>query len=353
MLDEESAARAERQTVDVRALIGAARRTVRGAARPRRRIPNRPRAHDAGGRDVLIEERRRHRQHARHVVEAIGFVVLGQEGAGVDAQRRAVPRWRAAYSARLSRCSATRPGFGLRRGGLVERALQPRHEPVQRPPDPAGARRAAASCRRAACARLSPRRPRRRPDARGPCVSNVRSAVLARWLWHVTQYWSRSARSGDLRSARPARLPAARRQPQRASHDQRRARRDRRETHTNSSASVRGLRVDRRGSYDATQLAHVQPHAAIGRGHEQVRIRPTSRRTLWSRRRRSCLRAHALLHHLRRTDPSSRRACRAAPAGRRASESARCRARCASRRSPGRAGSCSPSTSPPSQPPVV
>ena len=86
MLDEQSAPRAQRQTLDVRALVGAARRTEHGAGRSGRRIPNRPRADDARGRDVLIEERRRDLQHAGDIVEAIGFVVLGKEGAGVDAQ---------------------------------------------------------------------------------------------------------------------------------------------------------------------------------------------------------------------------------------------------------------------------
>ena len=86
VLDQQPAARAQRQAFDVRALLGAARRTIGRAGRLRRRVANRPRADDAGGRDVLVEERRRHLQHARHVVEAVGLIVLREEDAGVDAQ---------------------------------------------------------------------------------------------------------------------------------------------------------------------------------------------------------------------------------------------------------------------------
>ena len=243
MLDQQSAARAERQTVDVRALIGAARRTVDGAGRSRRRIPNRPRAHDARRRDVLVEERRRHLQHAGHVVEAIGFVVLGKEGAGVDAQREQ-------FLDRVGVLGAIQPmerhasRIRVRRGGLVERALQPRHEPVRRRPGPAGACLAEASCRRAASARLSPRRPHAPDSCARSIVSNVRLAVLARWLWHVTQYWSRSARSGDFAAAAGAAVVPAHAAARR--RGQRRTRERRRERQTNRRCELASLSVDRR-----------------------------------------------------------------------------------------------------------
>ncbi len=84
MLDDQAAARAERKTVDAHGLIGSARGPIGHAAGPRTRIADRTRADDARRGDVLIEERRRHRQHARHVVESVGLIVLGQERCRID-----------------------------------------------------------------------------------------------------------------------------------------------------------------------------------------------------------------------------------------------------------------------------
>ncbi len=114
VLDEQAAASAERQAVHAHGLIRAARGPIGRCCRARRAdCRARGRAHDARGGDVLVEERRRHGQHAGHVVEAVGLVVLRQQCALASMRTPSRSSMASAYSARFRRCSATRPGFGL------------------------------------------------------------------------------------------------------------------------------------------------------------------------------------------------------------------------------------------------
>ena len=131
MLDQQSTSSAERQTLDVYALVGASRRTIGRAARSRRRIPNRPRGHDASRRNVLIEKRGRDLQHAGHIVEAIRFIVLGKEGARVDAQAEQILDGCAVFRA-IEPMERDASRIRIRGSGLVERVFKPRHEPVDR-----------------------------------------------------------------------------------------------------------------------------------------------------------------------------------------------------------------------------
>ena len=152
VLDEQAAARAERQALDARGLVGPARRAIRHAARPGRGIAERPRGHDAGRGDVLLEERRRHRQHAGHVVEAVGLVVLGQQRAGVDANAEQIlDRVGVLGAVQAMERDAARIRIARRR--CIERHARATRRTRRPLPRPAAARRAAASCRRAACAR--------------------------------------------------------------------------------------------------------------------------------------------------------------------------------------------------------
>ncbi len=285
MLGEQSAARAERQTLDVRALIGAARRTVRGAGRPGRRIPNRPRADDARGRDVLVEERRRHLQDAGDVVEAVGFVVLGQEGAGVDAQPEQFLDGGGIFGA-VEPMQRHASRIRVRRGGLVERALQPGHEAVHgRLVGPAHARRrhhAAAQLPHGFLPDLRVVGQMREVHGVEREVGGLGALVVAR---HAVLVEERTLRG--LGSRRRARLPAANAQPTDARHDQRRARRDRREQQT-----IQTLRASAVSAFIVVGFR--QCHRARGRAATCCDRRwtrtgpdfPTSRRTLSSGPRR-------------------------------------------------------------------
>ena len=109
----QSAARAERQTVDVRALVGAARRTDRWRS-PASVTDSQSRVCSPRERPRCIDRETTARPSARW--RRCRSHRLRRPGAGRRWRRcaaRAVPRSRRAYSARLSRCSATRPGFGF------------------------------------------------------------------------------------------------------------------------------------------------------------------------------------------------------------------------------------------------
>ena len=181
MLDEQSAASAERQTLDVRALIGAARRTVGRAGRPaatdcqspacsRRARPR------CTGRETTATPSARWPRCRSHR--------LRRPAAGRRWRRcaaRAGPRWRSAYSARLSRWSATRPGFGFAAAAWSSERSSHDTKPST----------AAWSGRRTPGGGIMPPRSFRTAFSHTSAwsdrcarsiVSNVMLAVLARWL---------------------------------------------------------------------------------------------------------------------------------------------------------------------------
>ena len=80
---ENAAARAERQARDVRKLR-AGRRAEGPAAWARVRLAHRLHRHGARRDDVLLDERRRHLQRCRNVVEAAGNVIGRQQIVRVD-----------------------------------------------------------------------------------------------------------------------------------------------------------------------------------------------------------------------------------------------------------------------------
>ena len=248
-----------------------------------------------------------------------------------------------AYSARLSRCSATRPGFGLRRGGFVESALQPRHETV----DGGLIRPRAAGRRHHAAAQLAHRlfphvrvlgelreiqRVERDVGGLGALVV-TRHAVPDRGA-HVRETWDRRWR-GRLLQGTPA---ASQRSTQHTLNTQR--------TQNNRLCEFCDFCVDRRRFI---LLAFRRCHRARGRaatcfdscGHEQRPDSPTARRnSLVGAAAMMSFGPDALLHHFR--EPIHHRGEHVVlrlQTGARLDRS-RSRARCACRRSPDRAASC-------------
>ena len=190
----------------------------------------------------------------------------------------------AAYSARLSRWSATRPGLGFAAAASSsERSSQDTNPSAAAwsgrgtpgggiiPPRTLRTTFSHTSASPARCARSM--------------VSNVRLAVFARWLWHVTQYWSRSARSGDLGAAAGAAAcceRAANRFPPRSTQSTQRPQRKA----NDKICEFRGFGADRRGFI---RCHRARARAATGCDRPWTRTGPdfpTSRRTLWSGRRR-------------------------------------------------------------------
>ena len=132
MLDEHAAARAERHARDVVVLVDAGRGVVDAAVALRVRVADGHLADDACGRDVLLQERRRHLEHVRDVVEAVALVVLRQQRLHVDLEREQV-RDRIGVFGAIQAVQRDLPRIRRGRGGGIERALEPR--------DPRAARR--------------------------------------------------------------------------------------------------------------------------------------------------------------------------------------------------------------------
>ncbi len=129
VVDQDSAARAERQPFDVLAL-GQVRRNLNALA---------------DGRDFRIAHRQAltSREAAKYAsssdgetrnTSAILSKPLLSSSAGSSAETSTFSpsksRIALAYSVRFSRCSAERPGSGMRRPGLIERRLEPGDQPV-------------------------------------------------------------------------------------------------------------------------------------------------------------------------------------------------------------------------------
>ena len=194
-----AAARAERLAVQVLGLHEPARRAVRRDGRARVRVADGEPADPRGRRDVARQQRRRHAERARDVVEAGARVVAGQERRRVDGHVEQV-----AHGVRVLGAvqAVQRRRAGIRRcaRGRVERVLEPAHERVERA-SPAGARPAAASSARAACGSRSPKRPHRLRGPRGS-VDRTRGRRRARRRCGSRRSSDRRAPSGRRRSAR-------------------------------------------------------------------------------------------------------------------------------------------------------
>ena len=165
----------------------------------------------ARGIDVLIDERRRHLERVRVVVEVTLDVVLGQQRRRIDLEREQVAdRVRVLAAVQAAQRDTTRRGLA---GGGIDLAREPRREPVDASRRRAAAHRPAASGRRATCGSRAPRSPRRRqfgpatadrtlgrPPGRRGC--GTRSSIFRRPpiapVWHGTA-------STDTRRRRPLR----------------------------------------------------------------------------------------------------------------------------------------------------
>ena len=138
MPHEGAAARAERQAFDVILLRAIRRHAVHRADRRRPGIADGKRADLARGRQILLEERRRHFQHVRDVVEPVRLVVRGKKRRGVDVECQHVVNGgrvlgavqamkRRAARVRLRERRAIDRGFERRRERVDRRFLGPGH----------------------------------------------------------------------------------------------------------------------------------------------------------------------------------------------------------------------------------
>jgi len=126
VLDDQAAARAERQALHVR-LLKAGSRVIRLAAGPHVGPPDRLHGDHARRADVLLDERRRDLQPARNVVEVLDDLVERQERRRVDVDREQVAdRVLVFLAVQPVRRNRFRPALVGR--GLIERALEPRDQ---------------------------------------------------------------------------------------------------------------------------------------------------------------------------------------------------------------------------------
>ncbi len=190
---ENPAGRADRQSFDVRVLRRVLTDAEGLAGRLRFRIADRQRRDLVGRRQIALEQDRRHAERVGDVVEAVRRIVGRQHRRGVDVEREQIANRVGVFHA-IQPMNQSAPRIRLR---------QPRRDPARSSgttrarapsPDPDAARPAAASCRRAPCARLSPTRPRPPATLDRSNVSSDRPPVLVRSLWQVTQYLSTTAR---------------------------------------------------------------------------------------------------------------------------------------------------------------
>ena len=127
---ENAAARAERKAGDVRELR-ARSRAERPPARPRIRLADRLHGDGARRDDVLLDERRRHLQRRRDVVEAFGDVVRRQQARRVDLHREEIAnRVRVFLAVEPVQDHLIRQMRRRGRCRAVERVFEPRDERV-------------------------------------------------------------------------------------------------------------------------------------------------------------------------------------------------------------------------------
>ena len=163
MLDEDAAAGAERQPLDV-VVLRRVGRHLEHLLRRRAHVAHREPADLARGGEVGLHQRRRHRQRAGDVVEAARRVVGGQERAGVHLERQQIANRVGVFGAVQAVQARRRQVRGRRR----DRARLPSSSrATSAPPDPAGAHWSAASAPPAPCARRFRPRPRAPAGATG------------------------------------------------------------------------------------------------------------------------------------------------------------------------------------------
>ena len=128
---EDAAARADRQPLDVVVLRQVAADAERFLGRPDLRIADRQAADLPRRRKVPLHQHRRHAQHVSDVVEAVRAVVGRQERRDVDVERQQI----ADRVAVLRAIEAMQHGparIGMRRGRLVDGRLEVGREPGER-----------------------------------------------------------------------------------------------------------------------------------------------------------------------------------------------------------------------------
>ena len=120
---QHAAHRANRQPLDVPILRRVLAYAEGFAGLADLRIADGHGTHPAGGRDVALEQQRRHAEHVGHVVEAVGGVVRGQQRGRVDVERQQVVNGVAVFGA-VQAVHERPPGVGMRDGVGVERRRQ-------------------------------------------------------------------------------------------------------------------------------------------------------------------------------------------------------------------------------------
>ena len=134
MTNRNTAARTERQVfAHLAILIEQGWNFVGVGHRPDRRNAERETAHLASRRQVAVQQCRRHRQHARHVVEAVLVGIVNRQQRGdVDVEPQQVANGVLVLGPIETMNAAGPAGIHVARGGGVEFGLQPGHERVER-----------------------------------------------------------------------------------------------------------------------------------------------------------------------------------------------------------------------------
>ncbi len=129
VMDQDAAARAERQSLDVLRLGEIRRRAVDRRDRVRVGVADRERRDFRRGGQVLLEQRRRHAQDVRDVVEAVALVVGRQKLGGVDVEREQLAHRVAVFGA-VQTADRGVAGVRMLPRGRVETLLEVRDEAV-------------------------------------------------------------------------------------------------------------------------------------------------------------------------------------------------------------------------------
>ena len=125
VVDQQSAARAQRQAFDVVVLSAVRRRSVDLRHGNERRIADGHGADLARRGEILLEQRRRNLQYVRDVVEAVAFVVGRQQFFDVDFKVEQIANRIAVFRA-IQAVKRRSAGIGMRCGGLVQPCFEQR-----------------------------------------------------------------------------------------------------------------------------------------------------------------------------------------------------------------------------------
>ena len=194
---------AERQAVEMLILREVLPNAVGVAAGRHARVADRQRADLLGRRQVALLQRRRHAEHVGDIVEAVGRIVGRQQRRDVHVDREHVAN-RVGVLGAVQAMQHRPAGIGRRGRRPIELALEPADQLARRWRGPDGGPAAAASCRRAAAGRPSPRSRRNRRSWPRSRLSSViwPGGSFARWLWQVTQYRSSTSAGTDCGGGR-------------------------------------------------------------------------------------------------------------------------------------------------------